>query len=240
MAVMKMKWNKLLDSKRQFIDYAEFESLLEECDDLLNLKLKGDSESSYAYETLEDAYQNMWTFFFDSDEENNIWSDLDIFISSFKKEDIRIFMELRTRLIQYLGFYKKILSDDGVARKVVTHRSYSGSGTSDGTYKDYESDTPQIQLTNFDEAINYASRLGKNEDSRSTSKEGESDYELKSFNWDEALKNMKMVFYNDLIRYINSIPLLVYNYYSLEQIPVVESVKQYFDYIKEMRKIYAR
>ena len=237
MSVMKMKWIKLLDSKRQFIDYAEFESLLKECDDLFNKKLQGDGESVYSFTSLADAYDNMWAFFFDSDEENNIWSDLDIFVSSFKKEDIRIFMELRTRLLQYLGFYKKILSDDGVARKMVTHRTYSGSGSSEGVYKNYYSETPQVNLTNFDDAINYASNLEKNEDGRSTSKEGESDYELKSFNWDEALKNMKMVFYNDLIRYINSIPLLVYNYYALEQYPVGYSIEKYFETLKDL---YAR
>lgn len=239
--IKKMKWIDLLSNLPvDEIRDSVFDDILSECDSLFSEKLSTSEEITYENESLQIAYSTMFDSFFESDETKNIWAELPIFVSSFKEKDERIFYELNVRLFQYLGFYKRILIDDGVARKVLTHRTYSGSGTSDGTYKDYESETPQIQLTNFDDAINYASRLGKNVDSRSTSKEGESDYELKSFNWDEALKNMKMVFYNDLIRYINSIPLLVYNYYSLEQIPVIESVKQYFEQMKVLREMYAR
>lgn len=237
MSVMKMKWIRLLDGKREYLDYNYYETLLQECDTLFNEKLQGDGETAYSFTSLADAFSDIYALFLDNDEANNIWADLDIFVSSFKRYDLRIMHELRVRLLQYLGFYKKILTDDGVARKMVTHRNYSGTGTSSGDYKNYYSETPQIELTNFDDAIKYASTLEKNEDTRDTSKEGESDFELKSFNWDEALKNMKMVFYNDLIRYINSIPLLVYDYYALDEYPVGYSIAEYF---KTMKDLYAR
>ena len=234
MSVKKMKWIDLLGTNPNLINPNTLQSLLEECDTLFNSKLQTEETTPYAYTSLYDAYDSMFNDYLSDDEVSNLWKDMDIFISSFKENDQRIYRELLVRLTQYLGFYKKVLIDDGVARKLVTHRTYSGTGSSDGSYKNYFSETPQIQLTNFDDAINYASNLEKNEDSRETSKEGESDYELKSFNWDEALKNMKMVFYNDLIRYINSIPLLVYNYFALDEYPVGYSVVEYFKTLKDL------
>ena len=234
--VKKMKWINLMDSRTLEISPNVFNDLLNECDELFSEKLSTD-EVTYEETTLHDAYGYVYNSFFDDDTEMNLWVEMDIFISSFKEHDQRIFHEIRMRLLQYLGFFKRVLTDDGVARKMVTHRAYSGSGSSDGSYKNYYSETPQIELTNFDDAIKYASNLEKNEDTRSTSKEGESDFELKSFNWDEALKNMKMVFYNDLIRYIHSLPLLVYEYYALDEYPVGYSIAEYF---KTMKDLYAR
>lgn len=234
--VKKTKWINLMDARTSQIEPIIFQDLLEECDSLFSEKISSD-EHTYEYTGLFDTYKLVYDSFFDNDTTKNIWKDMDIFLSSFKENDRRIFHEIHMRMIQYLGFYKKILTDDGVARKMVTHRNYSGTGTSSGDYKNYYSETPQIELTNFDDAIKYASTLEKNEDSRDTSKEGESDFELKSFNWDEALKNMKMVFYNDLIRYINSLPLLVYDYYALDEYPVGYSIAEYF---KTMKDLYAR
>lgn len=235
--VKKMKWINLMDARTLEIKPDVFDDLLNQCDSLFSEKLTATGEVQYDESMLHDSYHYVYDSFFDDDTTNNIWKDMDIFLSSFKEKDKRIFNEIRLRLFQYLGFFKKVLTDDGVARKMVTHRNYSGTGTSSGDYKNYYSETPQIELTNFDDAIKYASTLEKNEDSRDTSKEGESDFELKSFNWDEALKNMKMVFYNDLIRYINSLPLLVYDYYALDEYPVGYSIAEYF---KTMKDLYAR
>lgn len=236
MSVLKKKWIELVSG----IDFSEylhpstFKPLLDSVDEKFSEKL--DLESSY--ELLYNAYLDVYDNYL-SETDGNLWKDMPIFISSYKLLDIRILEELRIRLVQYLGFYQKILVDEGVARKLVTHRTFAGNGTSTGNYKNYESDTPQINLTNFDEGIEYATRLEKNDDTRTTNKAGVTDYELKSFNWDEALKNLKMLYYNDLIRYINSIPVLIYNYYALDQYPVCQTVKEYFDYIKTVRGWYA-
>ena len=244
MSVMKMKWIELCNYPNIKHDLTNlirtsYLELAQEIDNLLAEKILDEEEElPLGFYTISSALGDISSYF-DEFESDNTWADLTIFVSSHKIKTKRILQELSNRLLQYLGFYRRILLDDGVARKLVTHRTYSGSGESSGEYKNYESETPQVELTNFDEAIKYASTLEKNEDTRSNSKEGESNFELKSFNWEEALRNMKMVFYNDLVRYIVSIPFLVYDYYSLEQYPVQESIKGYFDYLHSLRDIYA-
>lgn len=235
MSVLKVKWSDIQGyfPFDDYLGYSIFQELLEEVDEEFIDKI-----GEFNFEPLASTYSEMADDYL-ANPNTSLWKDMPIFVSSYKVHDARILNELQSRLLQYIGFYRRILIDDGVARKLVTHRTFSGSGSSSGTYKNYESDTPQMNLTNFDDAIDYATRLEKNTDSRSSSKEGETDYELKSFNWDEALKNMKMVFYNDLVRYINSIPVLIYNYYALDQYPVTESVKEYINYLKTLRDIYA-
>lgn len=165
---------------------------------------------------------------------NSAWKDMPIYMSSYKWEDERIFTSLYSKLIEYLGFYNRILTDSGVAKKIVTHRTYSASASSSGESKDYDSETPQANLDNFDDAIKYASRLGKSEDSASKENEGESDFTLTQTNYDESLKNLKIIFYNDLVGYILRIPEIIYDYYSLDTMPVNELVKEYNAYIREM------
>ena len=206
--------------------------LAEELDEKVSSKIV--SEDTYTVTSIKDALDSLEEYLKD-DEQDNVWRDMTIFMSSFKFRTHRIVDELLNRLIQYMSFYNRMLEDDGVARKLVTHRDYSSTGQSSGEYKNYESETPQVQLTNFDDAIKYASNLEKNEDLRNTQKWGGSDFELKSFNWDEALRNMKMVFYNDLVNYVLSVPVLVYNYYALDQYPVQESVIEYINYMKNLR-----
>ena len=240
MSVLKKKWSELVtEHNNSFSQWqTKFKSLIDTCDTLFAHKIS----VQFTQHSLWNAFEFILDIVLYNSEEpdDNMWADLPIYVSSFKFKDKRIITEIENRLYQYLGFYAKILTDDGVARKVVTHRTFESEGDNTGDYKNYESDTPQINLTNFDEAIDYASRLEKNEDSRHSEKSGSSDYELKSFNWDEALRNMKMVFYDDLVRYFNRIPELIYNYYALDEIPVGESVKGYFDMLKNLRDIYAR
>ena len=239
--ILKMKWNEVCTTwDTQFArlyNSTLLQDLAEELDEKVSSKIV--SEDTYTVTSIKDALDSLEEYLKD-DEQDNVWRDMTIFMSSFKFRTHRIVDELLNRLIQYMSFYNRMLVDDGVARKLVTHRDYSSTGQSSGEYKNYESETPQVQLTNFDDAIKYASNLEKNEDLRNTQKWGGSDFELKSFNWDEALRNMKMVFYNDLVNYVLSVPVLVYNYYALDQYPVQESVIEYINYMKNLRDIYAR
>ena len=239
--ILKMKWNEVCTTwDTQFArlyNSTLLQDLAEELDGKVSSKIV--SEDTYTVTSIKDALDSLEEYLKD-DEVDNVWRDMTIFMSSFKFRTHRIVDELLNRLIQYMSFYNRMLEDDGVARKLVTHRDYSSTGQSSGEYKNYESETPQVQLTNFDDAIKYASNLEKNEDLRNTQKWGGSDFELKSFNWDEALRNMKMVFYNDLVNYVLSVPVLVYNYYALDQYPVQESVIEYINYMKNLRDIYAR
>lgn len=236
MSLLKKTWNDLITEHVTALSNMclPLYDLLSNIDEKFYAKISEGTSPLYLSELLPYISENFFT------PNNSLWDEMPIYVSSYKFSDKRIINEISVRLLQYIGFYNKILTDDGVAREVVTHRTFASEGDNSGDYKNYESETPQIGLTNFDEAINYASRLEKNEDSRHTEKSGSSDYELKSFNWDEALRNMKLVFYDDLVRYINRIPELIYNYYSTDEIPVGESIKGYFDMLKDLRDIHAR
>ena len=240
MAILKKKWIDLCDDKvtelQAFYNSTLLENLATQIDTKISSKIV--ITPSVSVTPVKDAFDSLEEYFTD-DENDNVWADLPLFTSSFKYKTKRILDEIYNRMIQYMSFYLRILEDDGVARKLVTHRDYSSTGQSSGEYKNYESETPQVELTNFDDAIKYASNLEKNEDLRNTQKWGGSNFELKSFNWDEALRNMKMVFYNDLVNYILSLPILVYNYYALDEYPIQESVVQYFKYLKDLKDIYA-
>ena len=240
MSVLKKKWIDICNNHnlQDNMWSTNLQQLLDEIDQLIDEMIQPDVSSGSTVQ-LYSAYEDMWDKYLTSQEYND-WKDMPIFVSSFRFNDSRIVNEINARMFQYAGFYKKVITDEGVARKLVTHRTFAGNGTSTGNYKNYESDTPQINLTNFDEGLEYATRLEKNDDTITTNKAGVTDYELKSFNWDEALKNLKMLYYNDLIRYINSIPVLLYNYYALDQYPVCQTVEEYFDYIKTVRGWYAR
>lgn len=168
------------------------------------------------------------------------WEGMPLVMSSYKIKDTRIVNLIYNNLIQYMGFYQKVLTDEGFARTLSLHREYSDSGESSGNNKNYYSETPQIQLTNFDEAINYASSLEKNEDAQENSREGESTTTSTHRSWDETVKGMKMMFFDELVNYISRIPNMIYSYYSLDNLPVPELVQNTFNYFKQMKDIYER
>lgn len=165
---------------------------------------------------------------------NNLWSDLPIFISSFKVKDQRPAKSIKDKLIRYMSFFTKMLTDDGIARSLVTSRNFSNRNNSSTTDKNYYSETPQIELTNFEEGIKYASNLGKNESTLSSGQAGTSGETVTSKSWDEELKNLRFTFYNDLVDFIVDIPNVLYNYYSLDSRPALEIQKARFDYYKQI------
>jgi len=182
--------------------------------------------------------------------QTSLWDDMVLFVSSFKESDIRVFYEIRNNLFEYLGFYKKMLTNDGVARKIANHREYSDSRDSDGKNQGLNSVTPQntalynsttqkIDNALFEQAIaDYASDISQDASVKHDEGEGESDSETSGYSWEEALKNVRLTFHNELTKYISSIPYLIYQYYSLETMPFPEIVKQYYDNIKGLFESY--
>ena len=165
----------------------------------------------------------------------NYWADMPIYVSSYRFKDKTPFGELLLRLTQYLGFYKKILTDNGLARSVVTHREYSNEGEFDGTNKDVNAETPQMIITDFEDAIkHYASDIKKNTDHTESSTSGESDLTVESKSWEEEEKNLKYIFYNDLCDFIRKIPQWLYSQYALDSMPSFDIVKETFNYFKDM------
>ena len=237
MAVIKRTWNELLTNK-PVLTKAEYDSLFADIDELLNSKVDEGLSISLmkgVYDDVVDSYLTVG--------DSNLWKDLPIFLSSFKLNDRRIFNLIRLKLLQYLGFYKRILTDDGIVRSVITHRSYSDGTTSQGINRSQFSETPQIDVSSqsipsFDDTLDYLSNVSKSSDDIETSREGESDLSVSSKTWDEEQKNLNMVFYNTLCEYVSRIPEMIYNYYSLDSYPIPEVIGESINYYKGLRDIY--
>lgn len=207
-------------------------TLIQEVDDLFSQTYKDEGEPNDL--RLYNIYNEITSHFTTVNESNNYWADMVIPVSSWTWRDKSIFGKLILRLTQYLGFYKKLLTDKGLARSVVTHRSYSNEGESDGDNRGFISETPRITLDNFEDAIKYASNLQKNTDHTESSTSGESDLTVTSKSYDEEERNMKYIFYNDLCDFIREIPSWLYKEYSLDSMPQDLIRRYYMEYFKDM------
>ena len=232
--ILKKKWIELLQENNigdYSVNSAGIYALITEVDDLFTKQCNPDANN---YNRIKRLYDEITDHFLTNTEADNYWADMPIFVSSYNFKNKTPFGELVLRITQYLGFYKKILTDKGLARSVVTHREYSNTGESDGNNKNYNSETPQINLDNFDDAIKYASNLSKNEDHTESSTSGDSDLTVSSKSWDEEEKNLKYIFYNDLCDFIRKMPQWVYAQYSLDTMPAYDIVKETFNYFKDI------
>ena len=235
--ILKKKWIELLQENNvgdYSVNSLGIYALITEVDDLFTKACNPDANN---YNRLKNIYDEITSHFLTNTEEDNYWADIPIFVSSYRFKDKRPFGELVLRLTQYLGFYKRVLTDKGLTRSVVTHREYSNQGESSGENKNFNSETPQITLDNFDDAIKYASNLAKNEDSTSSSNSGNSDLTVESKSWDEEEKNLKYIFYNDICDFMNKMPQWIYSQYALDSMPAYDIVKETFNYFKDL---YAR
>lgn len=172
------------------------------------------------------------------------WKNLSIWTSSFKSEDCRYVALLLQKATEYAGFYKKILTDEGVQRALLYSKTYNNKGNTSSTERGYSSQTPQNsnlypsgqtpEDTLFDQAIaNYASALDKNKASSESSSSGGSKTNVTGVTWDEAKKNMQLMFYSELCQYLATIPEKIYAYYSLDTMPAPELFKQMRNYLKD-------
>ena len=174
----------------------------------------------------------------------SMWKDLLIYTSTFKEYDRRFLLLLSQKLLEYLNFYLKILTDSGVQRALVYAKSYENDGNSASVNRGTESVTPQnpnlynadeeTADTMFDQAIaDYASSIDKNKASTSSHSEGESTTNVTGTTWDEQRKNLQMVYNNELCNYLASLPERIYSYYSLDTVPALELTKLFLNHIKE-------
>ena len=162
------------------------------------------------------------------------WDDMAIFISSFKPLGSHGYIEkVFYDLARYLDAYKLLLTNDGFAKHVSYHRFYHSQDEADGNNKNYYSETPQV--SSGDEALDnleYLSNASKDFSHGETSMDSEDTSTQTSTSWEEARKNMEMVYYKDLCRYIIKIPYLVYDYYALDDYPVTYSLKEFEETVK--------
>lgn len=164
---------------------------------------------------------------------NGVWKDLPIYVSSFKFNDKRIIHLIKNKVREYLLFYRKLVTDNGVSRNLSYVKNYTNAGTASSVERGTNSETPQnSSLYNpaqpesdslFDEAIaDYASNINKNKASSESSNEGNSETLVTGGTWEEQKKNLQLVFFNELKEYIISIPDRIYSYYSIDTIPFTE------------------
>lgn len=221
MAVVKKTWNELMTENSSIEDIIT--------SDVITLSQNLDTEfnTKYGIKTrVEDCIKLVSQDYLLTVDNggNGLWEDLPIYMSSYKVKDRRMCIQISDNLIRYLRFLIKMIADEGLQRKMVVSRNFNNLNTSHNTDKNVYSETPQLQLQTFEEAINYASNVSRSDNEGGSTQSGLSGETATNVNWDEALKNLQFAFYNDIIDYIISIPSELYNYFSLDSRPITELV----------------
>lgn len=178
------------------------------------------------------------TAFLTSVEDNNQWGGLNIYVSSYSVGDERYVYLLNDKLRKYLAFYYKFINDNGLAKKVTVSRDYEDHSGSSNTTNSIHSETPQIELNNFEDGIKYASSMDKDTGSGTVNTHGENSELKTETTWDEAMNNLRTMLFNDLIDYINRIPNMLYNHYSLDTVPFTETIKATKQFLENLADIY--
>lgn len=229
MAIVKTTWEQVLtDNQVQISNYlspSAIEQLLNNISTKMRALLSTPRTLKQNYELMYNSYLTLTS--------TNLWSGLKIYMTSYKVHDFRGIVEISDKLVRYLSFYHKILTDSGLSKELTIARNYTDTSTSTGTNKGYSSDTPQARLDNFDDAIDFASTLTKDENSLSATRGGNSSLTTSGRTFQEQEKNMKLMYYNEIVEYINSIPNMLYSYYALDTIPYPEIISQYIDSVKD-------
>lgn len=237
---MKKTWNQLIEQNSPASIITGVITDLENIDTLLNEKSEGIS-SSY----LKDLANHVKTALLSS---NGIWKDLPIFVSSYKFADKRIIHLISNKLREYVLFYEKIITDEGVSRNLSYAKEYSNEGSANSVDRGINSETPQNSNlydsehpesdSLFDEAIaDYASNINKSKASQTSSNEGSSTTTVRGGTWDEQKKNIELMFFNELKEYIVSIPDRIYNYYSIDTVPAPELAIMQCNYLKDIAEL---
>jgi len=237
MAVKKITWKTLMTQISAKTELELFVNDITSLDDALNENLGYSAKPLKLL--MESVTEDIMT-----PSNQGLWKDLPIWVSSYRENDKRFVYLVSSKLREYIGFYKKILEDEGVQRRLVYSKEYSNLGSASSTERGTDSVTPQNSNlydsehpesdSLFDEAIaNYASSINKNKANSSTSSSGDSVTNVTGTTWEEQKKNLQMFYYNELKEYIMSLPERFYSYYSLETIPAPELFKMFVDNLRQ-------
>ena len=240
--IKKLKWKTLMTQISAKTEVEKFATDVEAIDTELNTGLNYSTKSlkSLLGCVTEDILTSADT---------GIWKDLLIFVSSYKENDKRFIYLLCSKLREYLDFYKKILTDEGIQRSMVYAKTYTNNGSASSTERGLDSTTPQNSNlydpqnpesdSLFDQAIaNYASSIDKSKASSTSQSYGGSTTNVSGVTWDEAKKNIQLLFFNELKDYIMSIPERIYSYYSIDTIPAPELFKLTLEHIKAVEEMF--
>lgn len=234
--VVKKTWNELLQENNGLTTNLITQKLSElatALDSAFNTKY-GESNTLSKIANLLAGIQSDYFVVMPSESGNGLWEDLPIYLSSYKLKDRRCANYFYDKLMKYITFLTKMITDEGLQRKMVVSRNFSNRNTSHNTDKNVYSETPQLELQSFEEAINYASNVSRNDNDGGSTQAGTSGETATNVNWEEALKNLQFAFYNELVDYICSIPNEVYRYYSLDSYPCTELLKYSYETLRNL------
>ena len=327
MAVQKMKWQNLMSNNTLLYPSAQSKKYF--LDNLVNDIQAVDTAFASLFGSYTGSIYDLFVamrLLTNDYSNNNPWYDMNIWTSSFKSKDKRVMFFIQNKLAEYVGFYKKVLTDAGVSRALMYTKTYQNAGnTSSNTSntisesssntkntttnsqkantkggsstrnnssnvnedgRKITSETPQNSMlwdsttssvTNakFDQAIaDYASRLEKNKVGRegqeaetistnetdnttengtegvmgtstgsttdsgsgssTTANSGNSTTNVTGVTWEEARKNLSLMFFNELKDYIMRIPEMIYSYYSIDTMPFTDLTIEYFGYLHSL------
>ncbi len=228
--ILTKTWNEMITNERTKISEIIDSYVIAEgtqIDTLFNTKYGINTEIANALNLVKDDYLT----------DGGIWEDLPIYLSSYKENDRRLSLHIKDNLKRYIRFYTKMITDDGLAKRIVINRTFENTTEGESTDKNIYSETPSIELDNFEEGIKYASNLSQNSNDNTLNASGENEEISKTTTWEEELKNVRFAFYNDLIDYIEKIPNLLYEYYALDSRPAKELIKATHEYFKTIIRL---
>lgn len=167
------------------------------------------------------------------------WKDLNIYLSSYSLNGLRA-LSVYNKTVQYLSWALKVITDNGVAGKIVNSRKMGENGTNTGKSKDTYSELPQVDTnteTQFDLDISYVSNITNNDNNSTYNRDVSEESNATSTTWKEEVENLQMIYLNEICNYIMNIPYTIYRSYSLDSMPVNELVKSYYESVKEVFNI---
>lgn len=243
MAVKKIKWKELMNNLSADDVFDDISEELGAIDEALN----GYLSESYSLTPLTSLASYIETNIV-TDDSDGMWADMPIWLSSYYEKDKRFILLMQNKLREYISFYKKILTDEGVQRHLVYSKEYENDGNSNNNERGTNSNVPQNSNlydsehpesnAKFDQAIaDYASSINKNKSDTTSHTEGTSGTTISGTTWEEGKKNIQMLFFNELKDYIMTIPERIYSYYALETIPAPDLVKRFIQHLYEVKDI---
>lgn len=169
----------------------------------------------------------------------SIYKDIKIMCLSQKYYRSDIFENISFNLNRYIGYLKKFITDNGFARKVIEKRTLKEDSTSDGTSRSYNSDTPQVSGVSDEtlDTLEFLSNATKDVDSASSNREGEYTREIDTISFKEQKENFAILYEEAILDYIFSIPMIVYDFYSMRHLPLSFTKERMLDYYKELKEL---
>ena len=123
--IQKLKWTQLMSNVIGASCISPFHNSLASIDTLLNAKLP---VSVTGGSGLADMEKYIVDHILVTDETESIWKDLPIYVSSYKAYDKRFIKLIFNKMREYIDFYYKILTDNGVARRLIYSKDYNNYG----------------------------------------------------------------------------------------------------------------